>query len=80
VTRNGIEYHWIITLTGTLGPERAQATVGDHGLVTRDPKTTTRMEICNELVESIRAAVLQRTGLLLEDYNITYFQLEPNQL
>ncbi|WP_331743464.1 hypothetical protein OH809_44455 (plasmid) [Streptomyces sp. NBC_00873] len=75
-----VEYHWVITLTGTVGPAQAQATVGDHGLVTRDPATTTRMEICDELVASVRDGVLQRTGMLLENYNIVNFQLEPNQL
>ncbi|CUW33386.1 MULTISPECIES: hypothetical protein [Streptomyces] len=78
--RTAVEYHWIITLTGTLGPERTQVTVGDRGTVTHIPANTTRAQICDELVASIKDAVLARTGMLLEEPNIVCFQLEPNQL
>jgi hypothetical protein len=75
-----VEYHWVITLTGTLGPERSQVTVGDHGTVTCIPANTTRAQICDDLVASIKDSVLERTGRLLEDHNIVCFQLAPNQL
>ena len=75
-----VEYHWVITLTGAIGPERSQLTVGDHGTVVRDPATTTRLQICTELVASIKDSILARTGMLLEDANSVCFQLAPNQL
>jgi hypothetical protein len=80
VKSTAVEYHWVITLTGTTGPQQHQATAGDHGVVTRDPATSTRKSICDELVAAIRDGFLQRTGMLLENYNIVHFQLEPNQL
>ncbi|MEU1312547.1 hypothetical protein ABZ419_27160 [Streptomyces cinnamoneus] len=77
---SAVEYHWIIALTGSVGPKQTQITVGDRGLVTLDPATTTRTDICEELIESIRNDVLRRTGMLLENYNIVNFQLAPNRL
>ncbi|MFC7885282.1 hypothetical protein ACFUVV_25900 [Streptomyces sp. NPDC057376] len=80
MSNHEVEYHWVITLSGTLGPDRDQVTVGDHGTVVRDPATTTRVEICNALIAHIKDSVLARTELLLEDVNILCFELEPNQL
>ena len=75
-----VEYHWIIALSGTVGSERKQMAVGDEGLVTRDPSVTTRRDVCLEVIASIKSNILARTGLVLENCTITFFQLEPNHL
>ncbi|KUF17354.1 hypothetical protein [Streptomyces silvensis] len=75
-----VEYHWIIMLNGTAGPGREQVMVGNHGLITRDPAVTTRKDIADELIASLRDAFLARTGTLLEDWTIANFALEPNKL
>ncbi|MFJ9845880.1 hypothetical protein ACIRYZ_36645 [Kitasatospora sp. NPDC101155] len=75
-----VEYHWVVTLSGAIGPSQHQVTVGDHGLVTRDPSTTTRLDILTELIDRLKDTILERTGHLLENANVVFFQLEPNAL
>jgi hypothetical protein len=75
-----VEYHYVLTLTGKIGSNESQTTVGTQGLVQLDPATSTRAEFCTELVKHVQSAVLARTGSLLDDPNIVFFSLEPNQL
>ncbi|WP_331726429.1 hypothetical protein [Streptomyces sp. NBC_00470] len=75
-----IEYHFVIALNGTVGPSGVHASAGAHGLITRDPAETTRIEVLNQLIEDLRTSFLERTGQLLENWTITNFQLAPKAL
>ncbi|WP_327436438.1 hypothetical protein OG279_37325 (plasmid) [Streptomyces sp. NBC_01201] len=75
-----VEYHYVLTLSGTTGPRRDQVMVGTNGVVELDPATSTRAGVCNELIKHVQDAVLARTGSLLDDPNIVCVELEPNQL
>ncbi|MFE7547084.1 hypothetical protein [Streptomyces gardneri] len=75
-----VEYHYVLTLTGKTGPDEDQTTVGTRGVVDLDPATTSRDKACEELVTEVQSAMLSQTGGLLNDPNIVYFSLEPNQL
>jgi hypothetical protein len=80
VSTGGVEYHYVITLTGAVGPDSKQATVGTKGIVVLDPVASTRAGVCDDLIEHVQSVVLARTGSLLDDPNIVFFQLEPNHL
>ena len=75
-----VEYHYILTLTGKTGPDEHQTTVGTRGVVGLDPKETSRDKVCEELITTVQSAMLQQTGGLLNDPNVVFFALEPNQL
>lgn len=80
MSSGGVEYHYVITLSGAIGPDSNGATVGTKGVVELDPATSTRAGVCDDLVKHVQSIVLARTGSLLDDPNIVFFQLEPNQL
>jgi hypothetical protein len=75
-----VEYHWIITLNGHVGPDQDQVTVGGNGTEEIQPGSITRQEICDTLTERIKNEFLKRTGMLLENPNVLFFAVEPNQL
>jgi len=75
-----VEYHYILTLTGKLGSDENQTTVGTQGVVELDPAASTRAAVCDDLIKHVQSAVLARTGSLLDDPNIVFFSLERNQL
>lgn len=75
-----IEYHWIITLNGHAGPDQNQVTIGGSGTEEIRPGSITRQEICSTLTEQIKDEFLKRTGTLLENPNVLFFSIEPNQL
>lgn len=72
-------YHWILTLEGHSGPEQAPATVGGRGALDLPPGET-RETVTDRIVEEVRSSFLARTGHLLQDSNILFFSLEPNQI
>ncbi|MFJ9574557.1 hypothetical protein [Streptomyces bacillaris] len=77
-----VEYHWVLTLQGTCGPEHCEhraPTISGNGLYNVRPGDT-RKEIYDELVASLQSDQLAATGELLHNPQTITFVLQPNQL